>query len=104
MESIDLSKYMIPTTIENEISKDFYENSDFRFFKSEFGNNIKGIPEKEKINFYKFAKSLGCFSKKKIMDKNGKETQIILAQKACSLLANLIKTDEMKLRKLYKII
>lgn len=54
--------------------------------------------EEERLDFYKFASALGCFSTEKMLDKKGKETQVPLAQKATSLLAQLLKTDEMKLR------
>ena len=56
------------------------------------------FPEEERLDFYKFASALGCFSTEKMLDKKGKETQVLLAQKATSLLAQLLKTDEMKLR------
>lgn len=56
------------------------------------------FPEEERLDFFKFASSLGCFSTEKMLDKKGKETQVPLAQKASSLLAQLLKTDEMKLR------
>lgn len=79
----------------------FCENSDFRFFKNEIpkiNDMLLDFPEKERLDFFKFAKSLGCFSAEKILDNKGKETQVPFAQKTSSLLAQLLKTDEMKLR------
>lgn len=79
----------------------FCENSDFRFFKNEIPNindMLLDFSEEERLDFFKFATALGCFSTEKILDKKGKETQVIFAQKASSLLAQLLKTEEMRLR------
>jgi len=59
---------------------------------------LLNFPEEERLDFLKFATSLGCFSTEKMLDKKGKETQVLLAQKASSLLAQLLKTEEMTLR------
>lgn len=56
------------------------------------------FPEEERLDFFKFANSLGCFSTEKLLDKKGKETQVLLAQKASSMLAIILKTEEMRLR------
>lgn len=101
-------KFCVPCSyalllIENGKEKTFYEDSDFRFFKNEIptiNNMLCKIPEKEKAEFFKFANTLGCFSKEKILDKNGKETEVMLAQKASSLLAQILKTEKMQLRKI----
>lgn len=105
-ENLNKNKFSIPyaygvTLIENVKSKLFCENSDFRFFKSEIpeiNNTLQNFSEEEQINFYKFATNLGCFSTEKMLDKKGKETEVLLAQKASSVLAKLLKTDKMKLR------
>ncbi len=105
-QNLTKNKFSIPYVyalelIKKEKARFFYENSDFRFFKSEISeinDMLSDFPEEERLNFFKFATSLGCFSTKKILNENGKETEILLAQKACSLLARLLKTDEMKLR------
>lgn len=79
----------------------FCENSDFRFFKNEIPNineMLLNFPEEERVDFYKFATALGCFSAGKMLDKKEKETEVIFAQKASSFLAQLLKTEEMKLR------
>ena len=84
-----------------DYSISFCENSDFRFFKNEIpkiNDMLLDFPKEERLDFFKFASSLGCFSAEKMLDKKGKETQVLLAQKASSLLAQLLKTDEMKLR------
>ena len=78
----------------------FCQNSVFKFFKNEIPNIadiLLDFPEEERLDFFKFATSLGCFSTDRILN-NGKETGVILAQKASSLLARLLKTDEMRLR------
>ena len=87
--------------VESEKTKLLCENRDFRFFKNEIpeiNDMLLDFPEEERLDFFKFASSLGCFSKDKILDEEKKETQVILAQKASSLLAEILKTDEMKLR------
>lgn len=105
-EILSKNKFSIPyvyglALVQNGKTKSFTENSDFRFFKNELpkiNDMLLDFPEEERLDFYKFASSLGCFSKEKLLDKKGKETEVPLAQKASSLLAQLLKTDEMKLR------
>lgn len=103
---LDKNKFKVPYLFGVELAKNgqinsFCDNSDFRFFKNEIPNIddiLSKFSEEEKLNFFKFANSLGCFSTKKILDKNGKETQVIFAQKASSLLAQLLKMKEMQIR------
>ena len=105
-EILSKNKFSIPyvyglALVESGKTKSFTENSDFRFFKNEIpkiNDMLLDFPEEERLDFYKFASALGCFSTEKMLDKKGKETQVPLAQKATSLLAQLLKTDEMKLR------
>ena len=105
-ETLSKNKFSIPyvyglALVESEKTKSFYENSDFRFFKNEIpkiNDMLLEFPEEERLDFFKFANSLGCFSLNKLLDKKGKKTEIPLAQKASSLLATILKTDEMKLR------
>ena len=106
LEILSKNKFSIPyvyglALVESGKTKSFTENSDFRFFKNEIpkiNDMLLDFPEEERLDFYKFASALGCFSTEKMLDKKGKETQVPLAQKATSLLAQLLKTDEMKLR------
>ena len=89
--------------IENGQLKAFYENSDFRTFKShipQIDEILSEFPDEEKLDFFKFANCLGCFSTEKMRDKKGEETETFLGQKASSLLAGLLKTDGMRLRKI----
>ena len=105
-EILSKNKFSIPyayglALVESGETKSFTENSDFRFFKNEIpkiNDMLLDFPEEERLDFFKFASALGCFSTEKMLDKKGKETQVPLAQKATSLLAQLLKTDEMKLR------
>lgn len=105
-EILKKNKFSIPCVyalelIKNKKEEAFYENSDFRFFKNELPNindTLLDFTEEERLDFFKFATALGCFSTEKILDKRGKETEVILAQKATSLLVKILKTDEMKLR------
>ena len=106
VEILSKNKFSIPyvyglALIKSGNTRAFTENSNFRFFKNEIpqiNDMLLDFPEEERLDFFKFASSLGCFSAKKILDKRGKETQVPLAQKASSLLAKLLKTDKMKLR------
>ena len=105
-EILSKNKFSIPyayglALVESGKTESFTENSDFRFFKNEIpkiNDMLLDFPEEERLDFFKFASALGCFSTEKMLDKKGKETQVPLAQKATSLLAQLLKTDEMKLR------
>ena len=105
-EILSKNKFSIPyvyglALVESGKTKSFTENSDFRFFKNEIpkiNDMLLDFPEEERLDFFKFASALGCFSSEKILDKKGKETGVPLAQKASSLLAQLLKTDEMRLR------
>ena len=87
---------------ETEKTESFFKNTDFRAFNSNIPN-LKGLlskhSEEEQLNFFKFAVCLGCFSKEKILDKNLKETEVTVGQKASALLAKLIKTPQMELGK-----
>lgn len=105
-EILSKNKFSIPyvyglALVESGKTKLFTENSDFRFFKNEIpkiNDMLLDFSEEERLDFFKFASSLGCFSTEKMLDKKGKETGVLLAQKASSLLAQLLKTDEMRLR------
>lgn len=80
-------KYIVDLNLED----DFINNSNFAFFKSEVqkeiqNNNITNI---EKL--YKTAKILGCFDNRKLLDKNGDQTQTTLAQKSSMFLGDVLK-------------
>ena len=86
--------------IEKEDLEAFCKNCDFRFFKNELPDIEEVISRQsgiEQLNFYKFAKVLGCFSGAKMTEKDGKESDVIFAQKASSILAKLIRTDVMSI-------
>lgn len=105
-ETLSKNKFRIPyvyglALCESGKAIEFCENSDFRFFKSEIPNindMLLDFPEEERLDFFKFATAIGCFSTEKMLDQKGRETQVLLAQKASSLLAKVLKTDEMRLR------
>ncbi|MDO5555546.1 MAG: leucine-rich repeat protein [Clostridia bacterium] len=111
-QKLNKSKFAIPYVYakilsQNGMVKSFYKNSDFRFFRNELPNindELLDFPEEERLDFFKFASSLGCFSTEKMLDNKGKETETLLAQKATSTLVNLLKTKELKLRKISYII
>ena len=98
------SKY-IPETylsylLKSSEIKSFISNSDFRAFNSNIPNlkeMLQDYSDEEKLDFFKFAVCLGCFSNEKFLDKNLKETEFTVGQKASALLAKLIKTPQLKL-------
>lgn len=84
-------------------TKSFIQNSDFNIFKKEIPNindTLQDYSEEERLAFFKFASSLGCFSRGLMMDKKSTENGRPIALEASSLLAKLLKTDEMGLRSL----
>lgn len=94
--------YIGQELVKNGMVSSFCENSDFRFFRNEIpdiNDRLLDFPEEERLDFFKFATALGCFSTQKMLDKKGKETEVILAQKATSALTMLLKTEKMKLGK-----
>ena len=103
---LNKNKFSIPyiyglSLFDYRATKLITENSDFRFFKNEvpkINEILLDFPEEERLDFFKFACCLGCFSAEKILDKKGKETEVPLAQKASSFLATILKTEGMKLR------
>lgn len=85
---------------ESNNAKSFISKADFRTFNSNIPNlkeMLSDFPEEEQLDFFKFATCLGCFSKEKILDKNLKEKETTVSQKASSLLAKLIKTPQLKI-------
>ena len=88
--------YALALVKENKTSS-ITENTNFRFFRKEFkdiNNQLLGFSEEESVYFYSFAYALGCFSDKKVLDDSGKETNVYVAQKACSALARIMKMSE----------
>lgn len=110
-DALSKNNFSIPAVyasalITNGLDEDFYNNSDFRFFNSEF-KNINDVlldyPEEERLDFFKVANALGCFSKEKVLDKNGRTTETLLGQKATSILSKLLKCEDMKLGKYHTL-
>ena len=82
--------------------KSFLENADFRHFNSnvpDLKGLLEGYSSEEQMDFFKFIVCLGCFSKKKMLDNNGQETEVTVGQKASALLAQLIKTPYLQIGK-----
>lgn len=110
-EFIELSQYLdkqkvkIPYVyacelVKNNKTKNFIENCNLSFFKNELmdiNDKLKECSDEEKISFYKFASALGCFSKEKILNKNGEETETYVAQKASSTLRRIVNKEIIKL-------
>lgn len=104
-EKLNKNKFKVPYIYAEQLADNgkidaLCENADFRFLRSELpkiNEQLLEHPQEERLDFFKFAEALGCFSNEKVLDKNGKETNVVLAQKASSLLASLLKTDGLKL-------
>lgn len=79
---------------------------DFRYFRAEIPDLNKifeKLPnENGKIAFMKFAIALGCFSTEKLLDKNGRETETPIAQKASSCLASILKVNDLTVEEIAK--
>ena len=70
------------------------ENSDYRYFKNEVKELdafLYGASESEIAAVMNFARALGCFSNKRFNDKIGNPTEVLFAQRASSLFAQIIK-------------
>lgn len=104
-EKLNKSKFRMPYVyveqlIKKDLAKNLIENGEFRFLRSEIpdiNDKLLDFSDNEKINFYKFANALGCFSKERMFDEKGKETEVIVGQKATSLLMQFLKTGAIKL-------
>lgn len=104
-EKLSKSKFKMPYSfaeqlIRNGLSRELIENGDFRFLRSEIpdiNEKLLDFSDEERINFYKFAKTLGCFSKEKMLDSKGRKTEVIIGQKATSLLMQFLKNGNIKL-------
>ncbi len=73
----------------------FADESFFGFFKNELPNineELAKFSEGERINFYKYANSIGCFRLEALKGQDETKGKSLVAQKASSLLANIIKT------------
>lgn len=94
-------KFQLPFSYAKKLMKEGDTTEfDFRFLNEQLPNITKlleGKNEKEKISFFKFASALGCFTNQKMHDKDGKQTNVILAQKASSLLAQFLKKEVIRL-------
>lgn len=98
----DGDNVVVPFEFFRELCKnnelDEINNYDFRFFNNELKSFLSELEKDEDYgNLYKFAKVIGCFSKEKIRDKNKRETEAYLGQKASSFLAALINKKVMKI-------
>lgn len=82
------------------------------FTEKEFKNNVYKFLNPELLqnahcedleNFYKFAKTIGCFSNKKILDAKGKETKLSYAHHACALLGKLLQNNVLTMERMHSI-
>ncbi len=72
-ETLNRNKFNIPyvyglALVESGKTKLFCDNSDFRFFRNEIpkiNEMLLDFPEEERLDFFKFASSLGVFSRRK---------------------------------------
>lgn len=66
---------------------------DFRFFKNEVLPLLEDFTPDRVLAVYQFARFLGCFSDSRYVNKNGALTNILIAQKASSLLGKIVKIN-----------
>ncbi len=92
-------KYELPYSFIEEAGKHevldlLIENADYRYFKNEvqgLDKFFRGEREEDVAIVMNFARTLGCFSTEKLTDKFGNTTEVLFAQKASSLFAQIIK-------------
>ena len=77
----------------------FINNTTFKFFKNEIGFDrfFECQRYSEMASLIAFAYCLGCFSKDKIVDKHGNQTDVYVAQKACSILKYMLDNQYVSL-------
>ena len=71
----------------------FDYDANFKFFKKELREEIDIVsrfPDDEQFSFYAFCYALGCFSNRFIKDNYFQDTNVLISQKSCGLLRNLI--------------
>ena len=94
-----LSNLYVDTLLLEKLFDDFEKNSEFKYLKSEPILNILNRPNiylgsNLILGYFNFMHALGCFSSEKVLDKNGKETDVCRAQKSVSLMAQIMKCFE----------
>lgn len=104
-KQLNKSKFSLPSVFVRELANnnklsEFVEKSYFRIFKSELtdlNNRLEIYPDEEKIAFYKFANSLGCFDSSKMLDEKGRESKTLVCQKATSFMKTALKHKNLPL-------
>ena len=82
----------------NNYLDEFVKYANFSYFKNQFPNFdqfANSMTEMELNNFLTFATVLGCLSDEKILDKNIKETETFIGQKASSTLGLFIRNKKL---------
>ena len=103
---IKMSYKYLETLIKKRLGNELINNSVFKFFGNEnpkLNDMFEGVSDVEKISFWKFCNTLGCFSKQKMLDRDGKETEVIMAQKASTFLSSLLKNQIIKPGEFYTL-
>ena len=95
-EHLSENQFQIPFSfakglIDNGLVDSFTQNTDFEYFKGELTDIAKTMYYPLVAEFYRFAYGIGCFSAKKVVDKDGNETT--LAKKACDYLRSSRNRD-----------
>ena len=88
--------YEFVKQFEDSLKFSVLKECDFRFFNNEinsYKNEFDIHSNTYTHNFYNFAYYLGCFSRSKVLDKSGKETNVLLGQKASSFLSTILKEN-----------
>ncbi len=111
IEKLSKADLSVPFTFikrleQSNILNKFLAN-DFRFLKNEIPNIseiLNSYPEDHRVSFYDFATAFGCFEHSPILDKNGKPTNYLIAQKACSVLAQLLKSKQLDIENIHYLL
>ena len=84
-----------------------FENANFDYFNEEIGinslSNYINQSDEEWYNIIKFANAMGCFSDKKIRNRNGRESKTVVGQKATMALRDMIKTGNIRYKQFYDL-
>lgn len=94
-EKFQINNHFLENILKEKLVDHFLNTQDFRFFAGELScleqdliNKIKG---QNYSLFLKIAFNLGCFSKQKMLDRSGVETETYVGQFASALFSNLIR-------------
>ena len=112
-DKLNKNKFVLPYVfvkrlLDCSLLDEFEKDSDLRFLKSEPNIDLtqkslySKISDEEKESYYKFMYALGCFSKEKMLDKHGRETEVPFAQKATGVFSTIINSGLIRIGEFHK--